>query len=139
MAADSKASANPHPRPLSPHLQVYRPQITSVLSITHRATGVALAVGTLMLTCWLVAAAAGEAAFNSVNSFLGSTLGRLLLLGWSVALFYHLANGIRHLFWDAGLGFELKAAERSGWFVIAFTAVATLLAWSIGLAVAGGN
>ncbi|MBI1244873.1 MAG: succinate dehydrogenase, cytochrome b556 subunit [Alphaproteobacteria bacterium] len=139
MAADSKGTANPHPRPLSPHLQVYRLPMLAILSITHRATGVGLAVGTLMLVCWLVAAANGEAAFNSVNGFLGSAIGRLLLFGWSVALFFHLANGIRHLFWDAVMGFEIRSAENSGWAVIAFTAVATLLAWSIGLAVAGGN
>jgi succinate dehydrogenase / fumarate reductase cytochrome b subunit len=135
----SSAAAQNRQRPLSPHLQVYRPQITSVLSITHRATGVALAVGTLMLTCWLIAAASGNAAFSAVSAFLGSPLGMLMLFGWSVALFYHLANGIRHLFWDAGYGFDLATAEKSGYFVLAFTAVATLLAWFVGLAVLGGR
>ena len=139
MAAESKGTANPHPRPLSPHLQVYRPQMTSIMSITHRATGVALSVGTLLLVCWLVAAATGPAAFDAVNAFIGSALGRVLMFGWSVALFYHLANGIRHLFWDAGCGYELKAAEKSGWLVIAFTIAATLLAWALGLASAGGR
>lgn len=120
-------------RPLSPHLQVYRPQLTSVLSITHRATGVALAVGTLVLVWWLVAAASGPEQFETAQGFLGSWFGKLLLLGWTVALFYHLANGIRHLFWDAGLGFELKTAYASGWAVLAATVLLTALAWLWGL------
>jgi succinate dehydrogenase / fumarate reductase cytochrome b subunit len=135
----SSATGQARQRPLSPHLQIYRPQITSVLSITHRITGVALSVGTLLLAWWLVAAASGNAAFSSVSSFIGSPLGLLMLFGWSVALFYHLANGIRHLFWDAGYGFELGTAEKSGYFVLAFTGVATLLAWFVGLAVLGGR
>ena len=104
-------------RPLSPHLQVYRPQITSMLSILHRLTGVALAVGTLLLTYWLVAAASGPEAFAGAQGLIGSFLGRLLLFGWSFALFYHLCNGIRHLFWDAGKGFDLPTVVRSGWAV----------------------
>jgi succinate dehydrogenase / fumarate reductase, cytochrome b subunit len=92
----------PASRPLSPHLQIYRPQITSVLSISHRATGLALSLGTLLLVWWLVALARGPEAFASVQSFVGSWLGRLLLLGWTFSLFFHLANGIRHLCWDAG-------------------------------------
>jgi succinate dehydrogenase / fumarate reductase, cytochrome b subunit len=135
----SSASAQTRQRPLSPHLQIYRPQITSVLSITHRITGVALSVGTLLLTAWLVAAASGNAAFSSVSAFIGSPIGMLLLFGWSVALFYHLANGIRHLFWDAGLGFDMPIAEKTGYAVLAFTLVATLLAWFVGLAVLGGR
>jgi succinate dehydrogenase / fumarate reductase cytochrome b subunit len=121
-------------RPLSPHLQVYQPQLTSVLSIMHRLTGVALAVGTLLLVYWLVAAAAGPEAFAGAQAFIGSLIGYLLLLGWSAALFYHLANGIRHLFWDAGMGFELENAYRSGWAVLIATAALTVLAWIIGLA-----
>ncbi len=119
-------------RPLSPHLQVYRPQITSTLSILHRLTGVALAVGTLLLTWWLVAAAAGPEAFATAQGFIGSILGRLLLFGWSVALFYHLCNGIRHLAWDAGYGFEIETTTRSGWAVVVATAVLTLVAWIAG-------
>lgn len=117
------------PRPLSPHLQVYRPQLTSVMSITHRATGVALAVGTLLLVWWLLAAATGPEQFAVVQSVLGSWIGRLLLLGWSWALFYHLANGIRHLFWDAGWGLDLKPAYRSGWAVVVASVVLTLGTW----------
>ncbi len=121
-------------RPLSPHLQIYRPQLTSVLSITHRATGVALAAGTLLLVWWLVAAASGPEQFATVQGVIGSWLGRLVLLGWTMALFFHLANGIRHLFWDAGLGFGLRAAYASGWAVVAATVALTALAWIWGLA-----
>ncbi|MDX1711095.1 MAG: succinate dehydrogenase, cytochrome b556 subunit [Rhodovibrionaceae bacterium] len=120
-------------RPLSPHLQVYQPQLTSVMSIMHRLTGIALGVGTLLLVYWLVSAAAGPQAFANAQAFIGSLLGYLLLLGWSVSLFYHLANGIRHLFWDAGYGFELESAYRSGWAVVIATAALTILAWIIGL------
>ncbi len=96
-------------RPLSPHLQVYRPQLTSVLSILHRITGVALAIGTLLLVWWLIAAAAGPGAYDAAQGFIGSILGRLLLLGWTFALFYHLANGIRHLL---GRRLGVRAAHR---------------------------
>ncbi|MBM3539097.1 MAG: succinate dehydrogenase, cytochrome b556 subunit [Alphaproteobacteria bacterium] len=121
------------PRPLSPHLQVYRPQLTSILSITHRATGVALAAGTLLLVWWLVATATGPEQFATVQAVLGSWLGKLVLFGWTVSLFFHLANGIRHLFWDAGLGFELKTTYVSGWAVVAATILLTVLAWAWGL------
>lgn len=124
-------------RPLSPHLQVYKPQLTSMLSITHRATGVALAIGTLLLVWWLVAAASGEDAFSIVQGFIGSWLGTLMLLGWSFALFYHLCNGIRHLFWDAGRGFELDSAYASGRAVVAGAVVLTVLAWVWGYASMG--
>ena len=123
-----------HERPLSPHLQIYRPQITSVLSILHRLTGVALCVGTLLLVYWLVAAAAGPDAYVAAQDFIGSILGRLLLFGWTWALFYHLCNGIRHLVWDAGYGFELDVLSKSGWAVVAASAVLTLLAWILGYA-----
>ena len=122
-------------RPLSPHLMIYRPQLTSVLSITHRLTGVALVGGTALLTWWLVAAALGPGAFEVVQAFLGHWLGRLVLLGWTYALFYHLCNGIRHLFWDAGYGFELPTLYATGWLVMAAAAGLTLAAWIAGYAV----
>jgi len=118
-----------HDRPLSPHLQIYRWQITSVLSILHRLTGVALAIGTLVLVYWLIAAAMGVEEFATAQVLVGSFLGRLLLFGWSLALFYHLANGIRHLVWDMGAGFELATATRSGWAVLVVTLALTLAAW----------
>ena len=121
------------PRPLSPHLQVYRWQLTSVLSILHRFTGVALTVGTILLVWWLVAAANGPESFESAQWFLGSWLGLLLLFGWSVALFYHLCNGLRHLWWDTGSGLDLRSVYVSGWAVLVGTAILTVLAWVVGI------
>jgi succinate dehydrogenase / fumarate reductase, cytochrome b subunit len=120
-------------RPLSPHLQVYRWQLTSVLSILHRASGVALSVGTILLVWWLGAAADGPAPYAGMQHFLASWLGLLLLFGWSAALFYHLCNGIRHLWWDSGHGFELSTTYATGWTVVAATAVLTIVAWAAGL------
>ena len=127
----------PTDRPLSPHLQVYRFPLTAILSITHRITGVGLAVGALVLVAWLAAAAAGPAWFGLVSALLGSWLGRLVLLGFTWALFYHLCNGIRHLFWDVGVGFEIDEARNSGWLVLALSIVLTLIAFGIGCVRAG--
>ncbi|MGQ0659015.1 MAG: succinate dehydrogenase, cytochrome b556 subunit [Chromatiales bacterium] len=121
---------NQRERPLSPHLQIYRPQLTSVLSITHRATGILLTVGTLLLVYWLAAMAAGPEAYAAAQSCLGSWFGKLCLFGWSVALFYHLCNGIRHLFWDAGMGFDIPTAYASGYAVLVATAILTIAAWA---------
>lgn len=125
-------------RPLSPHLQIYRPQLTSILSILHRLTGVGLVLGTLLLVYWLAAAAAGPEAFEVAQGLIGSAFGRLLLFGWTLALFYHLCNGIRHLFWDIGYGLELAEVYRSGWIVLGAAAVLSLLSWSFGYAMMGG-
>jgi succinate dehydrogenase / fumarate reductase cytochrome b subunit len=122
-------------RPLSPHLQVYRPQITMVLSILHRITGVGLGAGTLLLTWWLVAAATSPAAFAQVQSFMGSAIGLLLLLGWTFALFFHFFNGIRHLAWDVGLGFEKVTYHMTGWAVVGATVAATVVVWVTGLVI----
>ena len=118
-------------RPLSPFMfpMWYRVQITSALSILHRATGIALAIGSILLTWWLVAVAAGGGLFTATRAFIASPIGLLLLFGWSVAFFYHLLSGIRHLFWDAGYGFDIRSAYRSGYAVLAGTVVLTLLAW----------
>ncbi len=124
-------------RPLSPHLEIYKPQLTMVLSITHRFTGVGLAVGTLFLTWWLIAAAMGPEAYGFTQWIYGTWLGTLVLFGFSVSLCYHLCNGIRHLFWDVGMGYEIETVYRSGWSVLAATAVLTFAAWVIGLGVAG--
>ncbi len=120
-------------RPLSPHLQVYRPQLTSVLSITHRATGVALSLGTMGLVCWLMAIAGGAAEFAQVQGVYGSLIGKLLLFGWSYALFYHLCNGVRHLLWDAGKNLEIEAVNKGGMLMLACSAVLTLAAWAAAL------
>jgi succinate dehydrogenase / fumarate reductase cytochrome b subunit len=121
-------------RPLSPHLQIYRPQITTVLSIFHRLTGIALSVGTLLFVWWLVAAATGPEAYARAQGFIGSPIGWLLLFGWTLALFYHLFAGMRHLAWDAGYGFQKHEYLRSGQAVVIATVVCTLLAWIVGLA-----
>ncbi len=121
-------------RPLSPHLQVYRPQITSVLSIMHRISGIALSAGALMLVWWLAAGATSPEAFADVQWFLGSVLGWLLLFGWTLALFYHLFAGLRHLAWDAGFGYEKPMYHTTGWAVVIAAVGCTLLAWIVGLA-----
>ena len=123
------------PRPLSPHLQVYKPQITTILSILHRLTGVVLGAGALLLTWWLIAAVEGPESFAEVQSVMGSWLGLIVLFGFTVAFFYHLANGVRHLFWDLGFGFELTTIRLTGWIVIVATVVLTLLSWLLGFAI----
>jgi len=120
-------------RPLSPHLQVYRWQLTSVMSILHRAAGVVLSLGGLLLVWWLVAVASGPEAYAAVSGFLGSWLGIVLLLGWSAALFYHLCNGIRHLVWDTGHALDLKSVYIGGTIVIAAAAALTVIAWVAGM------
>lgn len=125
-------------RPLSPHLQVYRPQITSFLSIMHRITGVALAVGALLFSYWLLAATYGAEKFASAQSVLGSWLGQVILWGFTFALFFHLGNGIRHLAWDAGWGFELDKLRTTGWLVVLFAAAMTVLTLVIAYSAAGG-
>ena len=122
-------------RPLSPHLQVYRWPISMALSISHRVTGVGLALGTVLMTWWLLAAAAGPGSFALVQEFLGSVLGVVLLLGWSAALIFHLFTGIRHLLWDIGRGFDDRVYRASAWAVLAATAAATLIVWIVGLMV----
>jgi len=125
-------------RPLSPHLLVYRPQLTSVLSITHRATGIFLTAGTLVVVYWLYALAGGPGAYERAQALLSSLPATLLLIAWSWSLFYHLCNGIRHLFWDAGYGLELHASYRSGYLVVAASVVLTALAWLAGPSLVGG-
>lgn len=116
-------------RPLSPHIQVYRPQITSVISICHRITGVGLVAGTLLFTYWLAAAAYGPEAFGRAQSFLGSGFGLLILFGFTFALYFHMANGIRHLFWDMGKGYEMTTVRKTGWLVVITAVVMTLITW----------
>ena len=106
-------------RPLSPHLQIYRPQLTSILSITHRGTGIFLSLGTLVLAYWLISIAGGEGPYTAARECLSSVPGKLLLGAWSFSFYFHLCNGIRHLFWDAGIGFELKTVYASGYTVLA--------------------
>jgi len=118
-------------RPLSPFMfpTWYRFQITSALSILHRLSGIALTVGSILLAWWLIAVAAGGQLFAATHTFIASPVGVLLLFLWSVAFFYHLCNGIRHLAWDTGWGFELQTAHVTGYAVLAATAVLTVVAW----------
>ena len=117
-------------RPLSPHLQVYKRQVQMMTSIVHRATGIALAVGSVLVVGGLLHLAAGEDSFNHFKSIIGSPVGTILLVGWSWALFYHLCNGIRHLIQDAGLGYEIPQFIRSSWLSVAGSIVFTVLVWA---------
>jgi len=125
-------------RPLSPHLQVYKPQLTAVLSIFHRASGVFLVIGSLLLVCWLAALAKGPESYANVQGLLGSGIGRTLLLAWVFALFYHLCNGMRHLFWDMGLGFDIETVYASGKFVVLVAVALTLITFALAYLMRGG-
>ena len=119
-------------RPLSPHLQVYRWQITMTMSILHRATGVALGVGGLLLAWWLVAAALGGEAYAEFVECLRSPLGLVALFGFSFCFVYHAFNGLRHLLWDVGYGYDIPTLYKTGWTVVALTAITTLALWWAG-------
>jgi len=121
------------PRPLSPHLQIYRPQLTSIMSISHRATGVALAAGTLLLCLWLVALAAGDVWYALAATVIGHPIGKFILFGYSVALVYHALNGVRHLTWDRGIALTIPGVYRSGQVVLLLTVVIITLIWAVWL------
>src|SRR5688572_4695845 len=121
MSTESSAgSSGARERPLSPFMigPYYRPQLTSMLSITHRATGVFLSLGAVLLVVWLMAVAAGGESYARAQDIGTAWYGQLALLAWSYALFYHLCNGIRHLVWDAGYAFDMKSVYRGGWLVV---------------------
>ena len=118
-------------RPLSPHLQVYRWQITMTMSILHRASGIILVAGAFALVWWLLALAAGGEAYADAAECLASPLGKLFLFGFTLSLVYHLLNGVRHLLWDAGWGFEIPEFYASGWTVAALTVIFTLVIWIV--------
>lgn len=126
-------------RPLSPHLQVYKPQLTSLLSVTHRGTGVVLGGGVPFLMYWIWSLTGGAAEYQQAQAFFGSFIGRLLLLGFSFSFFYHFCNGIRHLVWDIGWGLELKDVYRGGWIVLAASGVLTIVTWLVAYALRGGG
>ena len=126
-------------RPLSPHIEVYRPQLTSLMSIFNRATGLVLSIGTVFLVWQLLAAASGPVEFAQFQALAGSWIGLLVLVGWSLSLFYHLTNGIRHLVWDAGYGFDLPTTYRSGHLVLVATVALTVIAWLGALMIWGGK
>jgi succinate dehydrogenase / fumarate reductase, cytochrome b subunit len=116
-------------RPLSPHLQIYKLPLVALLSVAHRLTGVFLILGTVLLAYWLLALASGPGPFAKATAALTSWGGKSALIAWSFALFFHLFNGVRHLFWDAGYGFDLKTADRSGLAVLLATVLATAATW----------
>lgn len=120
-------------RPLSPHLQVYRWQVSQTLSIIHRGTGVMLSVGAVALVALLLALASGQAAYATISGLFSGVIGQIALVGWSFCFFYHLCNGLRHLAWDAGYGFERHKARRSGLLVVAVSAVLTISVWILAL------
>jgi succinate dehydrogenase / fumarate reductase, cytochrome b subunit len=130
-------SVSKRPRPLSPNIQIYRPQLTSVLSIVNRITGILLSVCAVGLVVWLTAAATGPQAYSAVQSAIASWIGQIVLFGCTFALFLHLCGGIRHLLWDAGYGFALRSIYAWGWAVVAASLTLTVAAWVASLWIAG--
>ena len=130
---------SPADRPISPHLQIYKPQLTTVMSILHRITGVGLVMGAAVLVAWLIAVAHGAAAFDTAQAIAGAWYGRLLLFLWAFALFYHLCNGIRHLGWDTGHGLDLKSVYLTGWIVVAASLALTIISFIAGYAYLGAQ
>jgi succinate dehydrogenase / fumarate reductase cytochrome b subunit len=122
----AEKAKGPRARPLSPHLQIYRWPVTMATSITHRATGLALAAGTLLVAWWLIAIASGAEDYDTFSMVARSPLGLLILFGFVWSLAFHLLNGIRHLAWDSGFGFEVKTAERTGVLIYVLSSAAAL-------------
>jgi succinate dehydrogenase cytochrome b subunit len=125
-------------RPLSPHLGIYRMTITMVMSIVHRITGAALYVGTLLLAAWLISAAMGPKVYDSTNALFGHPLGKLVLLGYTWAVFHHMLGGMRHLLWDTGRGLQPGTANVLGWLTVLGSLAATAMLWALGLSLRGG-
>ncbi len=131
--------ANHATAPVSPHLQIWRWTVTMAASIFQRATGVAQYAGAILLTIWLASAAMGEQAFNTVQSLFASPLGMVVLVGYSWSISFHLINGIRFLFWDAGYGFKVKTANLTGWLAFGGSIILTAIIWAIVILTGGGN
>ena len=137
--ADAKTLRGARPeRPLSPHLQIYRPLINMVMSIVHRITGAALYLGALVLAWWLIAASLGPAELDTVNGYLGSWLGQIVLVGLLWSLIHHALGGIRHFIWDVGRGYELATIDLLSWLTIILSVVLTIVVWGIVIIVRGG-
>jgi succinate dehydrogenase / fumarate reductase cytochrome b subunit len=118
-------------RPLSPHISIYRWPITMTVSILHRATGVAMSLGLIVMAIWLLSAATGADQYKQVIAALSTIPGQILLIGWSFSFFFHLLNGVRHLVWDTGRGFQVQQANASAWFVIVMATVLNLGFWLV--------
>jgi succinate dehydrogenase / fumarate reductase cytochrome b subunit len=125
-------------RPLSPHLTIYRPPINMVMSIVHRITGAANYVGTVLIAAWLVSAAMGPEAYDTVNALFGHPLGKLVLLGYSWSVIHHMLGGLRHLIWDTGRGLEIPAVNALCWLTVFGSLALTAALWAAGIAVRGG-
>lgn len=121
----------PADRPMSPHLQIWRWHVTMLTSILHRVTGCGLYLGGLIVAAWAISLAAGPEAYATFKSLLGSPLGKLVMLGMSASVFYHLGNGVRHLIWDFGHGLAKDSASASSYMVFGFTIAATGAVWAI--------
>ncbi|HHK74275.1 MAG TPA: succinate dehydrogenase, cytochrome b556 subunit [Rhizobiales bacterium] len=126
-------------RPLSPHLQIYSPMFTMIMSVMHRITGAALYFGTIILAWWLISAASGAHYFSFVNAFVSSWLGRLILVGYTWALIHHMIGGIRHFIWDTGAMFDKRSLEVSAWAMFISSVVLTWVVWIAGYLVMGGR
>jgi succinate dehydrogenase / fumarate reductase cytochrome b subunit len=140
VARAGNRAASPGPRenamakaepPLSPHIQIYRWYFTMALSIAHRATGIAMAVGLLLLAWWLLALAVGPESFGAVEALVDSWFGALVLFGYTPILFFHMGNGVRHLVWDVGYGFDPDVARQSGTAVLIFAGIMTVVVWLV--------
>jgi succinate dehydrogenase / fumarate reductase cytochrome b subunit len=127
--AEATSEQPARPRPLSPHLQIYRPQINMVMSIFHRLTGVALYFGTLLLTWWLIAAATGPDYFALVNDLFATWPGMIVLVGYSWALIHHLLGGLRHFVWDTGAGLDIASVNVLSWGTIVLSVLLTAGLW----------
>ena len=132
-AGDQRARPAERARPVSPNIQIYRPQLTSVLSIANRITGVVLSIGAVGLVAWLIAAASGSQAYAAVQGAISSWIGQVVLFGFTFAFFLHLCGGIRHLVWDTAHGFELRSIYLWGWVVVAASVLLTMAAWGASL------
>ena len=133
MAVEKPAGGAKPARPLSPHLQVYKPIVNMVMSILHRMTGAALYFGSLLLAWWLIAAASGPEYFSFVNGLFGSLAGRIVLFGYTWALIHHALGGIRHFIWDTGRGFDLETIDNMSWWSIYASVALTLMVWAYAL------
>lgn len=138
MSRSPDSPVQPRPRPLSPHLTVWRPTITYTMSIIHRITGAALYFGTVLVALWLIAAAGSREMFDCVDWFFGSVVGRLILLGYTWALLHHMLGGIRHFIWDTATAMDKQTASKLGWATLTGSVVLTIAAWIAGYMMRGG-
>lgn len=122
-----------HYKPLSPHLTIYKPQITSILSILHRGTGIVLFLANFIIISWVLSVAIGREAYDILQTILLHPMGLIILAGWSFSFFYHLSNGFRHLLWDLGWGYEMQQVRLTGWIMIVTSLLLTVLLWLYGM------